>query len=155
MAGALGGPAAGTATVRQDFTEPQRARWVALATRAADEAKLPADPEFRAALASYLDWTSRTRRRTGAFLGLEPDRPARRNARRDQPGGGGGQLARPDETVSFEAHVKPLFRERDRKSMTFAFDLFSTMTSRRTRPASSAASATGPCPATAPGRPRR
>ena len=29
------------------------------------------------------------------------------------------------EPVSFETHVKPLFRERDRKSMEFAFDLWS------------------------------
>jgi hypothetical protein len=27
--------------------------------------------------------------------------------------------------VSFEAHIKPLFRPRDQKSMTFAFDLWS------------------------------
>ena len=27
--------------------------------------------------------------------------------------------------MSFAAHVKPLFREHDRKSMTFAFDLWS------------------------------
>jgi hypothetical protein len=27
--------------------------------------------------------------------------------------------------VSFEAHVKPLFRARDRQSMVFAFDLWS------------------------------
>jgi hypothetical protein len=27
--------------------------------------------------------------------------------------------------VSFEAHIKPLFREHDRKSMSFAFDLWS------------------------------
>lgn len=31
----------------------------------------------------------------------------------------------PDETVEFEAHVRPLFRERDRESMRFAFDLWS------------------------------
>ena len=30
-----------------------------------------------------------------------------------------------DEPVSFEAHIKPLFRERDRGSMRFAFDLWS------------------------------
>lgn len=29
-----------------------------------------------------------------------------------------------DEPLSFEAHIKPLFRERDRKSMRFAFDLW-------------------------------
>ena len=27
--------------------------------------------------------------------------------------------------MTFEAHVKPLFRERDRRSMSFAFDLWS------------------------------
>ena len=31
----------------------------------------------------------------------------------------------PDETVSFEANIKPLFREHDRQSMEFAFDLWS------------------------------
>jgi hypothetical protein len=31
----------------------------------------------------------------------------------------------PGETVSFEAHIKVLFREKDRRSMTFAFDLWS------------------------------
>jgi len=30
-----------------------------------------------------------------------------------------------DEPVSFETHVKPMFRQRDRQSMQFAFDLWS------------------------------
>jgi hypothetical protein len=30
-----------------------------------------------------------------------------------------------DEALSFDEHVKPLFRERDRASMNFAFDLWS------------------------------
>ena len=30
-----------------------------------------------------------------------------------------------DEPLSFETHVKPLFNERDRQSMEFAFDLWS------------------------------
>jgi hypothetical protein len=34
-------------------------------------------------------------------------------------------LPGPDEPVEFEKHIKPLFRERDRKSMQFAFDLWS------------------------------
>jgi len=29
-----------------------------------------------------------------------------------------------DQPVSFEQHIKPLFREKDRESMTFAFDLW-------------------------------
>jgi hemoglobin len=38
------------------LTEQQRARWVQLMGEAADEAALPADPEFRAAFVSYLEW---------------------------------------------------------------------------------------------------
>jgi hypothetical protein len=30
-----------------------------------------------------------------------------------------------DEPLSYDAHIKPLFRERDQRSMTFAFDLWS------------------------------
>jgi len=30
-----------------------------------------------------------------------------------------------DEPLSFETHIKPMFRERDRESMEFAFDLSS------------------------------
>jgi hypothetical protein len=35
------------------------------------------------------------------------------------------ELPGPDEPLSFERHVKPLFREQDRGSMRFAFDLWS------------------------------
>jgi len=41
------------------LTEEQRARWVTLAGRAADEAGLPADPEFRSAFSGFLEWSSR------------------------------------------------------------------------------------------------
>lgn len=41
------------------ITEPQRRRWVYLLMDAADEVGLPADPEFRAAFAGYLEWGSR------------------------------------------------------------------------------------------------
>jgi hemoglobin len=41
------------------LTEQQRARWVRLMGEAADEAGLPADPEFRSAFVSYLEWGSR------------------------------------------------------------------------------------------------
>jgi hypothetical protein len=30
-----------------------------------------------------------------------------------------------NDAISFEQHIKPLFRERDRESMEFAFDLWS------------------------------
>ena len=58
-AGPCGDRAGDGPSARPGFTEEQRARWVALAIRAADEAVLPADPQFRAALTSYLEWTSR------------------------------------------------------------------------------------------------
>jgi hemoglobin len=41
------------------LTEEQRARWVALITPAADDAELPADPEFRSALLAYAEWGTR------------------------------------------------------------------------------------------------
>ena len=36
-----------------------------------------------------------------------------------------GQASGPDESVGFEQDIKPLFRDRDRDSMRFAFDLWS------------------------------
>ena len=74
------------------LTEQQRARWVQLMGEAADEAGLPADPEFRSAFVSYLEWGSRLalansqpRGRTaaahaGAALGLGHGGPAGRHA---------------------------------------------------------------------------
>jgi hemoglobin len=41
------------------ITAEQRTRWVTLITAAADEAELPADPEFRSAFAAYVEWGSR------------------------------------------------------------------------------------------------
>ncbi|MBO0814665.1 MAG: (4Fe-4S)-binding protein, partial [Actinobacteria bacterium] len=142
LAGALGGPGGNGTDVRQvtigaataEFTEPQRARWVALLCTAADEAGLPADPQFRSVLSSCLEWASRTAlalTRAGAD-------PQQAPAPRWDWGPGGPPataaeeetdsevtLPGPDEPVSFAAHIKPLFRERDRKSMSFAFDLWS------------------------------
>jgi hemoglobin len=41
------------------ITEQQRRRWVNLIMDAADEVDLPADPEFRAAFAGYVEWGTR------------------------------------------------------------------------------------------------
>jgi hypothetical protein len=150
LAEAFGGPAwyteqrGGAATARQahagrGLTEQQRARWAALALRAADEARLPADPAFRAALAGFLDWGSRTARgesavaaqRGGAALEPVPvwDWTAAGPPAVDDadaaPDTESVVLPEPGAAVSFDAHVKPLFRPSDRSSMTFAFDLWS------------------------------
>jgi hemoglobin len=39
--------------------EAQRVRWVQLLCECADEAGLPADPEFRSAFVAYLEWGTR------------------------------------------------------------------------------------------------
>jgi truncated hemoglobin YjbI len=144
--GALGGPARNSASadVRQvtigaasaEFTEPRRARWVTLLCTAADEAALPADPQFRSVLSSCLEWASRTAlalTRAGADPqqvpaprwdwgpGGPPAAPAAAEEETDSE----VTLPGPDEPVSFATHIKPLFRERDRQSMSFAFDLWS------------------------------
>ena len=41
------------------ITAEQRFRFACLMSRAADDADLPADPEFRAALVGYLEWGTR------------------------------------------------------------------------------------------------
>jgi CDGSH-type Zn-finger protein/truncated hemoglobin YjbI len=143
LAEAFGGPAAssqdgGAAAARQGLTEEQRARWVTLATRAADEAMLPADPGFRSALSSYLDWSSRVAAARSAEdtaahetavsrwdwgpAGPPAEAPAQASTADDRPQ---AALPGPGETVSFAAHIKPIFRQHDRQSMSFAFDLWS------------------------------
>jgi CDGSH-type Zn-finger protein/truncated hemoglobin YjbI len=127
LAEAFGGPPAGGAGERPEFTEDQRARWVALAVRAAGEAMLPADPEFRAALTSYLEWSSRAGQTAPPAWDWGPAGPP---AEEPAPASSSDSteevtLPGPGDTVSFAAHIKPLFREHDRKSMTFAFDLWS------------------------------
>jgi CDGSH-type Zn-finger protein/truncated hemoglobin YjbI len=131
FAEAFGGPpgdrAGDGAVGRPALTEEQRARWVALALRAADETMLPADPQFRGALTSFLEWTSRVTGTSPTAWDWGPAGPpdetlAQTSTADDQEA---IPLPGPDETVSFEANIKPLFRKQDRTSMTFAFDLWS------------------------------
>jgi CDGSH-type Zn-finger protein len=128
FAAAFGGPVPADGTTgRPPLTEDQRARWVALALRAADETMLPADPQFRGALTSFLEWTSRITDAPPLAWDWGPagppaEEPAQTGSAADQEA---VPLPGPDETVSFEANIKPLFREHDRTSMEFAFDLWS------------------------------
>ena len=50
------------------LTEEQRFRWVQLICQAADEAGLPADPEFRSAFVAYIEWGTRL-----ALANSQPD----------------------------------------------------------------------------------
>ncbi|WP_326599403.1 group II truncated hemoglobin [Streptomyces sp. NBC_01803] len=45
--------------IGKGITEEQRRRWAGLLLDAADEAELPADPEFRAVFAYYVEWGTR------------------------------------------------------------------------------------------------
>lgn len=122
------------------LTEAQRSRWVALLRAAGREAGLPQDPEFAAAFTAYLEWGSRV-----AVENSQQDAHPPANMPMPhwwwvcnaEPGARPSALAPeaessesvvlpgPDEPVSFEAHIKPLFRNRDRAAMRFAFDLWS------------------------------
>ena len=121
------------------LTEEKRARWVQLILRSAQEAGLPADPEFRSAFSSYIEWGSR--------LALENSQPGAKPPKNmpmphwdwmTAPGPPGSRISalEPDEEadrpvvlphdgepVGFEKHVLTMFRHRDRQSMKFAFDL--------------------------------
>jgi hypothetical protein len=111
-----------------------------LLCRAADDVGVPKDPEFRAAFVAYREWGSR--------LAVENSTPgakppphmpvprwwwvcdaypwARVSAlATDEPDDAEVKMPDPDEELSFDAHIKPLFRQRDRGSMQFAFDLWS------------------------------
>ncbi|HLI56476.1 MAG TPA: CDGSH iron-sulfur domain-containing protein, partial [Actinomycetota bacterium] len=119
------------------LTEEQRASWLALLARAADLAGLPSEPEFRAAFFGYLDGASRAACAPAGGAGQEwarwrrwdwtpagrPEQAAAEPAA--APGTGVDALPGADEPVSFEAHIKALFRPTDREHMEFAFDLWS------------------------------
>jgi CDGSH-type Zn-finger protein/truncated hemoglobin YjbI/ferredoxin len=122
------------------LTPEQRARWVLLLARSADDVGLPADAEFRAAFTAYLEWGSRIAlENSQPGVHPPPHMPVPRwwwvcdTNPRSRPHATADALApepRPelpasDQPISYEAHIKPLFRERDRDSMRFAFDLWS------------------------------
>jgi truncated hemoglobin YjbI len=122
--------------------EDQRARWVQLLCKSADEAGLPVDPEWRAAFVAYLEWGSRLALENSQ-PGAEPPRgmpvprwwwvcDAKPGSRVSALAGAEPQaepetaeLPDPDEPIGYEQHIKPLFREVDRQSMRFRFDLWS------------------------------
>jgi CDGSH-type Zn-finger protein/truncated hemoglobin YjbI len=147
LAGALGGPAASgqDGDLRQAagltttaFTEEQRARWITLLATAVGEAGLPADAGFRSAFSSCAEWLSRAAAEpppdaAAAGQPLAPrwnwgpggPPPARAPAAADEADGAAGPLPGLGQPVGFAAHIKPLFRQRDGQSMSFAFDLWS------------------------------
>ncbi len=126
-------------------TAEQCARWITLAGVAADEAGLPADPQFRAALGAFFGWDAPQALARGSASGPATDQAGPRSTavprwdwtaagppgpdRTSSPGSPEPEqpvtLPGPDEPVSFAVHIKPMFRPKDRQSMLFAIDLWS------------------------------
>jgi len=121
--------------------EEQRAHWVAALVAAADEAVLPSDAAFRSAFVSYLEWESRLVLESArSESGPDDDRSVPRwgwpcdvaptagdDEGQDDPAYAAAPAAlapTPGEPVSF-GDVRSLFREMDRSTMLFAFDLWS------------------------------
>jgi CDGSH-type Zn-finger protein/truncated hemoglobin YjbI len=118
----------------QPLTQDQRARWVSLINQAADETGLPADSDFRSAWSSCIEWISREAAVPAASDGVAapvphwdwgPGGPPNPLAEERAEESASAAIPGPEEEVSFIAHIKPLFRQRDRQSMRFAFDLWS------------------------------
>jgi truncated hemoglobin YjbI len=132
-----------------NFSEPQRARFVELIVRSADDVGLPSDPEFRAAFVAYFEWGSRIATETSR-PGAKPPRNMqmpRWNWIRDAvPGSRPPSFARherrpelvvpqADATVRFAVHIRPQFRKMDRLAMIYAFDLWNVESVRSKAPA--------------------
>jgi hypothetical protein len=115
---------------------------VALLLQAAREAGLPNDAEFRSAFGAYIEWGSRLAVENSQEGATPPPRmpmprwdwstaagpPGSRILADGEPDPEPEEevgLPAPGEPVTFDAHIKPLFRRRDRDSMSFAFDLWS------------------------------
>lgn len=126
----------------KNLSEAWRARWVALLLESAREAGLPNDAEFRSAFQAYIEWGSRLAVENSQPGARPPERmPMPRwdwNTGAGSPGSRVSALAPLEEVpeapvtlpaagepLGFEAHIRPLFRARDRGSMRFAFDLWS------------------------------
>ncbi len=127
--------------IGKELTEEKRARWVTLILRSAEDARLPSDPEFRSAFTSYIEWGSRIALENSKAGAQPPEHmpmphwdwgtagpPGSRVSAVVPPAEDEEQtvaLPAADEPVTFDEHIKPLFRQRDRQSMKFAFDLWS------------------------------
>ena len=124
------------------ITEEMRQRWATLLVRSAQEAGLPNDPEFRSVFSSYVEWGSRLAVENSQIGAKPPDHMPMPhwewNTAAGPPGSRVSALAPAEaeveapvllpaagEPIHFEEHIKPLFRQRDRQSMSFAFDLWS------------------------------
>jgi truncated hemoglobin YjbI len=128
--------------VGKRISREQRARWASLMARSADDAGLPADPEFRAAFVAYIEWGSRIAVENSQEDAHPPPNTAVPRWWWVCNAGPGSRVSALEsgkeptvaseiilpvsgELLTFDDHIKPLFRPMDRNSMKFAFDLWS------------------------------
>jgi CDGSH-type Zn-finger protein/truncated hemoglobin YjbI len=128
--------------VGKQISEEHRVRWVAALLESARDAGVPNDPEFRSTFQSYIEWGSRLAVENSQKESHPPGHmpmphwdwntasgpPGSRVSALGPPAGEPEPqvvLPGPNDPVSFETHIKSLFRSRDRRSMQFAFDLWS------------------------------
>lgn len=121
------------------LTLAQRDRWAGLIAKAADDALLPADADFRAAFVAYVEWGTRlavenSQQDSHPPLSMPVPRwwwvcdatPwSRVHALEPEVKDDPVVLPADGEPISFAKHIKTLFRHRDRSSMKFVFDLWS------------------------------
>jgi truncated hemoglobin YjbI len=125
----------------KQIREEQRARWVQLIMQSALDAGLPNDAEFRSAFGAYIEWGSRLAVENSQTESKPPQHMPMPHwdwhTAAGSPTGRVSALAGeqettepevelpgPDVALSFATHVKQLFRDRDRTSMKFVFDLW-------------------------------
>jgi len=126
--------------IGKEITPEKRARWVQLLVRSADDVGMPTDPEWRAAFVAYVEWGSRLAVENSQLeshppahmpvprwwwvCDATPDARVSALAVQTTEEAPVMELPTEGEPISFDAHIKPLFRSKDRQSMKFVFDLW-------------------------------
>ncbi|HEY1867486.1 MAG TPA: CDGSH iron-sulfur domain-containing protein [Candidatus Cybelea sp.] len=122
------------------LTEAMRQRWVTLLLQSARDAGLPNDPEFASVFEAYIEWGSRLAVENSQTQSQPPAHmPMPHWDWSTSAGPPGSRLSalapKPQDDpepalpaegtpLHFNAHIKSLFRERDRQSMSFKLDLW-------------------------------
>lgn len=125
----------------KQITEEHRRRWVTHLAESAREAGLPNDAEFRSTFDAYIEWGTRLAVENSTVGARPPENMPMPhwdwNTAAGPPGSRVSAIQPVEveekafvippagEPLNFAQHIKSLFRQQDRRSMSFAFDLWS------------------------------